>query len=155
MFSGSLGWVRTPLDDVARVHATWLASPGWVIDGWGNWDLMVERFTAADTIVFIDFPLSMHLWWAMKRQVACSIGLRDDWPPKGCKAFPVTFHLLRLMVRIHREIRPRLVALFTEPRFQERTVRILSPQALRQFRQQVLSGVRTSIERGETQRGDS
>ncbi len=129
------GWVPTPREEVARMHTGWLAQPGWIIDGWGGWDLLTERFAAADAIVFVDFPLTIHYWWAIKRQVEVTLGLRHDWPPKGCKALPITGRLLRVLSRVHRELRPQLVATLSEPRVRERVVHLRRPRELRRFRE--------------------
>jgi hypothetical protein len=128
------GWVPAPPGDVAAAHARWLAAPSWVIDGWGAWPLIEQRFAAADTIVVVDFELAVHYWWALKRQAAATLGLRRDWPPPGCRAWPVTGELLRVMRRVHRELRPRLLALAAEPRFRGRVTHLHSPGELRAFR---------------------
>jgi adenylate kinase family enzyme len=132
------GWVRTPLDDIARTHARWLAEPGWIIDGWGSWESLAERFAMADAIVLVDFPLRTHYWWAIKRQVECTLGLRRDWPPKGCKVLPITWRLLQVIRRVHYEYRPRLIALLAEPHIRDRVVHLRSPRELRQFRDRMV-----------------
>lgn len=45
-----------------------LTGDRWIIDGWGPWDCVVRRLQQSDTIVYIDFPVWIHLWWAAKRQ---------------------------------------------------------------------------------------
>ena len=131
------GWTRAPLDEVSAAHAAWLREGRWVIDGWGNWELMTARFAAADTIVHVDFPLHVHYRWALKRQLECALGVRRDWPPPGCRALPITRELLRLMKRVHVEMRPRLLALLAEPRFRDRVVHLRSPKELRAWRDAV------------------
>ena len=128
------GWTPAPPAAVAAAHAGWLAEPGWVIDGWGGWELIEARFAAADLIVVVDFPLWRHRWWAARRQVEATLGLRRDWPPAGCRALPVTRRLWDVMTRVHRELRPRLLALVAAPRFAARTVVLRSPAELRAFR---------------------
>jgi adenylate kinase family enzyme len=34
------GWIRTPAEEIASVHRNWLKQSGWLIDGWGSWDLL-------------------------------------------------------------------------------------------------------------------
>ncbi len=58
------GWLRTPaaecdsrLDEIA-------AGNRWIIDGFGSNVVIERRLRAADTVVFVDFPLSVHYWWA-------------------------------------------------------------------------------------------
>jgi hypothetical protein len=128
------GWERAPVEAVAAAHAAWLAEPAWIIDGWGSWPLIEERFAAADTIVIVDFPLRVHYRWALKRQVAAVLGLSRGWPPPGCRAWPITLELLRVMRRVDREFRPRLLALAADPRFRARVAHLRSPRALREYR---------------------
>ncbi|MBC8505631.1 MAG: flagellar protein FlaR [Anaerolineales bacterium] len=105
----SPGWTRTDLDEVASVHTQWLAEPQWIIDGWGSWEILAQRFEIADTIIMVDMPIAAHYWWALKRQVKASFHLDPHWPPPGCEAFPVTWRLLKLMWHIHKNIRPQLI----------------------------------------------
>ena len=54
------GWKQAPEDDIRDVHTGWLTQPGWIIDGWGSWEILGQRFEAADTILFVDFPIYLH-----------------------------------------------------------------------------------------------
>jgi len=126
-------WQPAPAEVIGATHAKWLAQPAWIIDGWGSWAALAERFERADTIILVDFPLALHYWWAMKRQVGSALGPGGDWPPPGCSALPVTWRLIRLMWCIHWEMRPRLLALVDGYRA-GREVRILqNPAQLRRF----------------------
>ena len=131
-------WRPAPEAEVAAVHAAWLAGPRWIIDGWGGWNLIRERFRAADAIVVVDFPISIHYWWALKRQVAVALGHNDGWPPPGCRALPITLRLLRRMRDIHLNVRPQLLRLADDPALRDRVVFLRSPAALRAYRQQLL-----------------
>jgi adenylate kinase family enzyme len=131
------GWTRAPAPRVAEHHARWLAGDRWVIDGWGDWELITTRFAASDAIVVVDFPLRVHYRWALRRQVEVALGLRRDWPPPGCAALRITRRLLELMRYVDRELRPRLLALANEPRFRERVVHLRSPRELRRWRDSV------------------
>jgi adenylate kinase family enzyme len=124
------GWAPAPAHEIAHAHAQWLEDGRWVIDGWGSWPLIEERFAAADAIVLIDYPIALHYWWAAKRQVRATLGIRGDWPPPGCRAWPVTVRLARLMWRVHREMRPRLLDLAHRPEFHRRLRHVRAPRAL-------------------------
>lgn len=124
------GWVQAPPQEIARVHAEWLGGRRWVIDGWGAWNLIEERFAAADAIVLVDFPIALHYWWAAKRQARAALGLHGDWPPPGCRAWPVTLRLARVMWRVHHELRPRLLELLGRPEFRRRLRHVRAPRAL-------------------------
>ena len=134
------GWTRAPAGRVAERHAEWLASDKWIIDGWGDWDLIAERFAAAEAIVVVDFPLRVHYRWALQRQVEATLGLRRDWPPPGCAALPITRRLLEVMRFVHRELRPTLLTLAGDPRHRDRVVHLRSPSELRRWRESVLAG---------------
>ena len=138
------GWSRTPLATVAEAHARWLREPAWIIDGWGSWELIEQRFRAADAIVVVDFPLWRHRWWAAKRHLLSVLGLRRDWPPAGCRALPVTRQLWDVMTVVHREHRPRLLALADDPSLRDRVVRLRTPAALRDFRERTIAAARST-----------
>src|SRR6185369_14645714 len=127
------GWQPAPAEVIGATHARWLAGPTWIIDGWGSWPALAERFERSDALILVDFPLATHYWWALKRQVRSVLQPGGDWPPPGCPALPVTGRLLRLMWRIHREMRPRLLALVDEYRPGRRVEGLRSPAQLTRF----------------------
>jgi hypothetical protein len=128
------GWQRASPTRVAQAHEAWLASARWIIDGWGEWELIVKRFDAADTIVMIDFPLDVHERWALQRQREVELGERTDWPPRGCDAAVVTDELLRTIRYVHSTLRPRLLELLRNGPYAERLVVLRSPEALDEWR---------------------
>jgi ABC-type dipeptide/oligopeptide/nickel transport system ATPase component len=130
-------WRPAPEAEVAAVHANWLTEPRWIIDGWGGWDLVRDRFRVADAIVVVDFPISIHYWWALKRQVAVALGHHTGWPPPGCRALPITLRLLRRMRDLHLNIRPQLLRLADEAALRDRVVILRSPAAMRDYRQRL------------------
>ncbi len=126
------GWVAVPEEEVKRQHDHALASPAWIIDGWGGWELITTRFAAADTIIFVDHPLYVHYWWAFKRQVKCLFGPRPDGPA-GCPMLPMTWTLVKMMWMLHRHARPRLMQLIDSFRTQKQVFHIQAPREMRQF----------------------
>lgn len=128
------GWVRTPPEELARAYEQWLASPRWIIDGWGGWDALAERFEKSDTIILVDFPIALHYWWAIKRQATCLFQSDPAWPPPGCPALPVTWRLLKLMWQIHRDYRPRLLELVDRFRQEKSVVQLHSPGEMKRFK---------------------
>jgi len=132
------GWRLTSPRVVAATHTTWLAGSEWIIDGWGAWELIEQRFDEADTIVVVDFPIRVHYRWALQRQVLAALGLTKGWPPHGCKALPVTLRLLKVMRYVNQELRPRLLSLASQERFRSRVVHLRSPRELRMFRKRAI-----------------
>jgi adenylate kinase family enzyme len=138
------GWTPAPTAAVAAAHEAWLRGPEWVIDGWGSWELIEERFSRADRIVVVDFPLWRHRWWAAKRQLQSAVGLRRDWPPPGCRAMPITRRLWEVMTMVDREMRPRLLALVADARFRDRTTIVRRPRELKALRDALLRATRAT-----------
>ncbi|MBC8213612.1 MAG: DNA topology modulation protein [Candidatus Marinimicrobia bacterium] len=60
------GWMETPKDEWKVKLSQLLEKDNWVMDG--NWaDSLEERFSFADTVVFIDLPRVICLWRVIKR----------------------------------------------------------------------------------------
>jgi adenylate kinase family enzyme len=55
-------WIPAPPEELARELDHIASGERWIIDGWGPWTSIEQRFNAADTIVFIDLPLWVHFW---------------------------------------------------------------------------------------------
>ncbi len=125
-------WVAAPYAEIKAQHDIILAQEQWIIDGWGPWDLIEQRFQAADTIIFVDHPLVVHYWWSVKRQLRCIFAPRVDGLD-GCPMLPVTGRLLRMIWRIHHQLRPRLLDLVERQRAEKRVVHIKSPKELQSY----------------------
>ncbi len=126
------GWTPVLPEEFAAAHAAVLAQNTWIIDGFGPWQEIEKRFDLADTIILVDHPLWLHYWWATKRQIASLIRGRQDGP-EGCPMWPVTLRLYRMMWRLHRDLRPRLVAAIEARSETKRIFHLRSPRELAQF----------------------
>jgi hypothetical protein len=127
------GWKTAPAEEIARVHKTWVNQSSWVIEGWGNWDIIEERFNIADTLIFIDYPLWVHYWWVTKRQVKAIFKRNPSWPPKGCLAFPVTGRLFKLIWTIHKDMRPNLIKIIKQYSDKKQVFHLHSPRETERF----------------------
>jgi adenylate kinase family enzyme len=125
-------WQPAPLSEVREKHDEILSTEKWIIDGWGTWDLITRRFEAADTIIFIDFPLALHYRWAFKRQFKSIFVPRADLP-ENCPMLPKTLELVRLMWMIHRQMRPRLKSMVESFKGRKLVIEIRSIGDLRRF----------------------
>ncbi len=127
------GWKPTAPEAMSAAHETWLSGSGWVIDGWGSWDLIERRFGEVDLIVVTDFPLRLHYQWALKRQVQAMLGLSKGWPPPGCSALSITWLLMKTIRRVNRDSLPRVTRLTSESPLRSRVIELRSPGELRQL----------------------
>ena len=126
------GWVPAPPEAIRQEHERILSQQRWIIDGWGGLDLIRTRFAEADTIVYVDFPIAVHYWWALKRQVKSVFVPRKDLPP-NCPMLPKTIELVKVMWRIHRKVRPIVAALLEEHRAGRAVFHLRSPRQLKAF----------------------
>lgn len=123
------GWVLTPEHEYDEKHRALIAKERWLVDGFGSWPSILERFSAADTIIFVDHPIWIHYWWATKRQIKSIFGGRPDGP-EGCPMLPVTLKLYRMMWHLHRDTRPKLLELVQQLSPSKRVIHIRSPREL-------------------------
>lgn len=129
------GWIPTPKAEFDRLHDELIKKNVWIIDGVASWESIERRCAAADTIIFVDLPLRIHYWWAIKRQLACLFRPRPDFVP-GCPMLPMTGKLLRMIWQIHRHLRPRLIELVNSYRETKWVYRVESPTELRELIQE-------------------
>ena len=99
------GWVPTPKEEFHVRHEDLLKNEKWIIDGVATLESILRRLEEADTIIFVDFPLWRHYWWAAKRQFMCLFRPRPNFVP-GCPMLPKTFDLIKMMWRINSKYRP-------------------------------------------------
>ena len=105
----------------------------WIIDGWGSWATIEKRFNAADTIIFVDHSLGIHIWWALKRQIAALFFPENLDKPEGCNLLDITGRMFKMIWTIHRKLRPRLLDLVNTYKGSRRVYHIKSPAELRRF----------------------
>ncbi len=102
------GWQPVSQHEYDSRHDAIIAGERWILDGFGDLASVDRRIEAADTIVFVDHPLWVHLWWATKRQLRSLFAGRPDGPP-GCPMWRKTWPLYRMIWSIHRALRPLLL----------------------------------------------
>ena len=113
------GWTPAPKQEFADVHTKLIATPRWIIDGWGDFEMIEERLDRSDTVILVDHPLWRHYWWAGKRQFSCLFCPRSDGPP-GCPMIPMTWPLIKMLWQIDRDAMPKLRKLVDARRGQKK-----------------------------------
>ncbi len=105
------GWVQADECVVARKLDDVATAERWIVDGWGPWSSLERRLVAADTIIFVDFPLWMHFWLAAERQISAARGEDRSDPLEGCDQLAVTKGLFELIWRVDQHLKPKLQAM--------------------------------------------
>ena len=136
-------WQAVPKNEFAIAHAKLLTEQRWIIDGWGDFEAIEERFRQSDTIVLVDYPLWRHYWWAIKRQFMCLFRPRIDGPP-GCPMLPMTWPLLKMIGAIDQQMMPRLRLLVGEYRDQKKVYHIRTLGDLRAFYREAKLSAKTT-----------
>jgi len=67
MIQFSAGGDAVPHDEYLRAHADLLRREEWIIDGFGCVSSAWDRFSAADTLIYVDLPVLTHYRWVTKR----------------------------------------------------------------------------------------
>jgi adenylate kinase family enzyme len=101
------GWQRTDDSECDHILEAAAKNDRWIIDGFGNRDVIQRRVDLADTLLLVDFPLWRHYWWATKRQWASRQGQRSELP-ENCPEFNLAYtrKLFAVMWLVHREYTP-------------------------------------------------
>lgn len=102
------GWQPVAQHEYDARHDAIVAGERWIVDGFGDMASIERRLAAADTIVFVDHRLPIHLWWATKRQIRSLFAGRADGPA-GCAMWRKTVPLYWMIWSIHRTLRPQLL----------------------------------------------
>jgi adenylate kinase family enzyme len=107
------GGGKIPHEEYLREHADLLRRDEWVIDGFGCVASAWERFSKADTLVYIDLPLIMHHWWVTKRLMKGLFATPEGWP-KNSPMWSSTIDSYKVLWLCHRRLTPRYRQLVAE-----------------------------------------
>lgn len=116
---------RRLIEEIMSHHASW------IIDGYGPLDLLTTRLRDADTIVFIDLPLSRHFFWFLKRQIQNFWSPRKELP-QGCseRSLRHTIKVLQSMNSAHKQMRPELIRILNREPLKSKLIWIRSTKEL-------------------------
>jgi len=125
------------VDECDRSLDELASSQKWVIDGFGTQEVITRRLSAADGVVFVDFPLTVHYWWACKRQWRSRRHQRSELPD-DCPEFTLTYSwkLAREMWEVHRDYRPWFLDLIQRLPARVRIFHLRSPKEWKDFASQ-------------------
>ncbi len=100
------GGGAVPPEIYLKRHEDILARSEWVLDGYGSIDTVWKRLSVADTLVFIDLPLSLHFWWVTKRFFKGLFVQPEGWP-EGSPMLSSTLRAYRVLWLCHRRLTPK------------------------------------------------
>ncbi len=95
-----------------------------------------ERFSRADTLVYVDLPLVTHYWWVTKRLIKGLWIAPEGWPANS-PLWSSTMAGYRVIPLCHREMTPRYRQLVADAAGSKRVHHLRSPTAMTAFLDQV------------------
>lgn len=131
------GWVRVDPTEVARICDEFADQKRWIIDGFGPWESIIRRFELSNSIIFIDFPLWIHYWWAAERQIAAEKGLIVDSPP-GCDYRGKTKEMFEILWHVDQNIRPKILEELNKLSGSKNIIHLHSPEEMEIWKKELL-----------------
>ena len=125
------GGVEVPHDEYLEAHADLLRRDEWIIDGFGCVDSAWERFSKADTLIYIDLPLVTHHWWVTKRLIKGLFRTPEGWP-EGSPIWSSTMNSYRVLWPCHRELTPRYRQLVADMAGSKRVHHVKTPAEMKE-----------------------
>lgn len=71
---------RVSREEYSKKHANLILTENWIIDGLGTLESFWLRIDAADTLIYVDLPYSVHYWWVTKRLLKSLFIKPEGWP---------------------------------------------------------------------------
>ncbi len=100
------GGGKIPHDEYLNSHSELLGRHEWIIDGYGCVASAWQRFSAADTLVYIDLPVLTHYKWVTKRLVEGLFTNPEGWP-ENSPIWSSTMASYKVVWLCHRRLTPR------------------------------------------------
>lgn len=120
------GGEPVPHEEYLKTHAELLRQDEWIIDGFGCVATAWQRFSEADTLVYLDLPLVVHGWWVTKRLLKSLYAKPEGWP-EGSPMWRSTLNSYKVLWLCHRRLTPRYRKLVVEAAATKRVHHVKSP----------------------------
>ena len=121
-----------PHQQYLKAHANLLRRAEWIIDGFGDVASAWERFAAADTLIYLDLPLSTHYRWVTKRFIKGLFANPEGWPANS-PMWSSTLAGYRVIPLCHRNLTPKYRQLVADAATAKRVHHLRSPAEIRAF----------------------
>ena len=132
MIQFKAGGGKVPHDEYLKAHADIVRREEWIIDGFGCVPSAWERFSAADTLIYVDLPLLIHYGWVTKRLIKGLFVNPEGWP-ENSPMWRSTIDSYRVVRLCHRHLTPKYRQLVTDAAASKRVHHLRSPAQIRSF----------------------
>lgn len=144
------GWKQRSKEDIKKELNKLVCGDDWIIEGFGNRDIVDSLLKAADTVIFIDYPVLVHFWMAIKRQIMSRRGGRLELP-ENCPEFTIdyTIRLFKTIWKGHTEFRPWICRTIMMLPVEKYLVHVKSLKSWRKFVQDYCEPARPASDSGK------
>jgi len=132
MIKFKAGGEAVPHDEYLKIHADLIRRDEWIIDGFGCVASAWERFSAADTLIYVDLPLFTHYRWVTKRFIKGLFASPKGWP-ENSPLWSSTLSSYRVIPLCHGRMTPKYRQLVIEAATSKRVHHLKSPIQIRSF----------------------
>jgi adenylate kinase family enzyme len=126
------GGGEVPHQEYLKAHDDLLRRDEWIIDGFGSVASAWERFSRADTLVYIDLPLITHHWWVTKRLIRGLLVNPEGWP-ENSPMWSSAINSYKVLWRCHRNLTPKYRQLVAAADASRQVHHIKSPSEIKAF----------------------
>jgi len=131
-------WQATSESEFTQIHNKVISEPGWVVEGVGYDSTIELRVKRSDVIVYIDYPILKHYFWAIKRSIKSVVVKPNGWASSNSLLFKLPY-ILRIIRHIHLNTRPKLLKIFDKKGLDVKYFCIRSSKDLSDFEEFVSS----------------
>lgn len=90
-----------------------LVTDQWIVEGWSYQSTMQARLSASDTIIYLDYPIWICYWNALKRTMKSTFR-HNEFSPVRTSLWPHTVRIAKAMWRVHTMLEPKTRVLLEE-----------------------------------------
>ena len=118
--------------DFKQVHDRIINSNEWIIDGYGCLETLWQRLDVADTLIYIDLPLSRHFFWVSKRLIMGLFRNPEGWP-ENSPIIKSSLNSYSVLLACHKKLTPIYREYVKEARNTKKVYHLQSVKSISQF----------------------
>lgn len=102
------GWIRIDETDFKKDLDKIISSEEWIIEGWSYHSTLNQRLEAADTIIYLRFPVYVCYWYAFLRHVKYFYR-QNEFDPDNSPILFKTRKMIKAMWLVYKKYEPELI----------------------------------------------
>lgn len=127
-----VGGKEIPHEEYLQAHSELITQNCWIIDGFGCVPSAWQRFSRADTLVYIDLPLLRHGFWVTKRLFKGLCVNPEGWPDDS-PILKSSLNSYKVLWLCHKKLTPAYRKLVLESRDSKQVFHLQSPGDIKTF----------------------